>query len=119
MTEFEDVTAPRVELFHDARESCRRVVEARRKLEKKATETLAEEIRDQPEILDERRRARETFHVRDQLVDLDRVDEIVTRGLSFPRRDRRERGPGIKQRIELDRRERVRVMLEPARARDI
>ena len=61
----------------------------------------------------------EALGVRDQLVHLDRVDELAAADLPVPGRDRRERRPRIERRVELDRAEAARVMLEPAAARQL
>src|SRR5215211_8320140 len=82
--ELYDVDAPRVELRHDALQHRRRVVDARRELEKEAAETLAEQVGDEAEVANERLRADEPFHVRDQLADLDRVDELAPAHLTTP-----------------------------------
>ena len=64
-------------------------------------------------VLDQLCRSREPADVRDELVDLDGVEETSSAPLFLPRRDSANRRPGVEWGIEFDRVERLCIMTEP------
>jgi hypothetical protein len=83
--EFHGVAPRRVELAHDRIQAGFGVAEARRQLEKEASHSVAEDIGDYPEIPDEGFGTLEPFDMRNELANLDRVNEIVVSRLAAPR----------------------------------
>ena len=73
-----------IELTDDRVETCFAVVEARRQLKKEAAHAVAQNIRDETKILDERLRIFELLHMRNEFTNLDRVDEFAITRLPFP-----------------------------------
>src|ERR1043166_10022980 len=82
----------RVQLRENTLQRCRRIMQARRELEQEAAEMGSEHIGDEAEVFDQRGSAHETLGMRDQLVDLDGVDELAAADLTLPVIDGRKRG---------------------------
>lgn len=93
VTELNRIAAGRIELADDRIQPGFGIAEARRQLEKKAAHPLAENIRDDAEIPDQRFCTFEFFDVCDELADLDCVDDILAARLTAPRLNIRDGRP--------------------------
>src|ERR1700753_2915810 len=118
MPELDDIASPGVELADDVVEPGLGVAVARRKLEQEASHALAENVGDHPEIPDKRLGPFELLYRRNECADLDGVDKFLLAARAPPGLNRRDRRPGVKGCVDLDRVEAFEIVLEPVRLGD-
>jgi len=115
--ELHNVAACWIELARDRIKAGFGVAKARRQLKEKAAHLLAENVGNDAKILDERLCALKPFHVRDELADLHRVNELHGPRLTFPGLNARHSRPGVEGRVDLNGVEKRYAQTIPAGAR--
>ena len=77
-------------------------MKARRQLKQEATHPFGKDVGNEPKILHKRLSAFEAFHMRYELADLDRVNELPLAGLPLPSLNICECRPGVKRSVDFD-----------------
>src|SRR5436305_14261640 len=109
----DNVAARGIELAHDRVQPRSRVAVARRQLEQQAAHPFSQDVGDEAEIPNQRLCALEPFYMRDELADLDGVNELFLGRLAAPGLDISNRRPGVKGCVDLHAVEALQVVCEP------
>ncbi len=93
MAELDDVAAARIELAKNAVQAQRRVTKTGRELKQESSGAVAQQVRDQAEVLDQRIGTREAFDVGDEFIDLDSASKVGPIALAHPAANGSQRRP--------------------------
>ena len=113
MPKLDDIAALRIELAQNRFEARLAIMIAGRELKQETPHAFAEQVGDDPEILDQRFSASEFLDVRYELADFHRVGELSARSLPLPGFDVSDGWPRVEGRVDFDGIELRRVMVEP------